>query len=96
LAGIFVSVKFKYALLPDEWTKRISVGTETVVAKNHESIKSRPKAAGAKVHYRASASSRFVGVKDGIPILGPKTRSRHFTRKQAREAVDAMRSADGA
>jgi len=71
-------------------------GTEMDVAKNQGSGKSGSRTVGAKLIYRASASGRFVGVKDGIPIHGPKTRSRHFTRKQAREAVDAMRSADGA
>ena len=67
-----------------------------VVAKKHGSGKSMPKSEGEKLVYRASTSGRLVGVRDGIPILGPKARSRHFTRKQAREAVAAIRSAEGA
>jgi hypothetical protein len=47
--------------------------------------------------YRAAVSGRFVGrTKDGIDIIGPKSRSRHFTKKQARAAVDATRGAANA
>jgi hypothetical protein len=51
-------------------------------------------ASGKATTYRSAVSGRFVGrTKDGISITGPKSRSRHFTRKQAREAVDSIRDA---
>jgi len=67
---------------------------ETDVAKNQGSGRSMSgkAASGKSGSYRSTASGRFVGLtRDGISIVGPKSGSRHFTKKQARDAVDSTR-----
>ena len=63
------------------------------MAKNGKS-KGVPAAKSGKAVYRSSGSGRLVGTaKDGVKIIGPKGRSRHFTPKEARDAVTAARDA---
>jgi hypothetical protein len=69
-------------------------GGSIVVAKNQGSGRSMSgKASSGKGgSYRSVVSGRLVGrTKDGISIIGPKSGSRHFTKKQARDAVDSTR-----
>lgn len=63
------------------------------MAKNGGPKKGGSKATKGEGGYRSSSSGRFIGrTKEGIEITGPKHRSRHFTPRQAREAVDSSRS----
>ena len=58
------------------------------MAKSGGSKKSGSKSSGGTSTSRSAKTGTFVGrTKDGVSIVGPKRRSRHFTKKEAREAL---------
>ncbi len=58
------------------------------MAKSGGAKKSSSKSSGGTTSSRSAKAGQFVGrTKDGVSIVGPKHRSRHFTKKQAREAL---------
>jgi hypothetical protein len=59
-----------------------------MVAKSGGAKKSSSKSSGGTSSSRSGKTGMLVGrTKDGVSIVGPKYRSRHFTKKQARDAL---------
>ena len=57
------------------------------MAKNVGSKKSNSRSSNGSSS-RSTTTGMFVGrTRDGVSIFGPKHRSRHFTKKQARDAL---------